>query len=65
MCVNIVAEAERVGVWIGRAGGRGLIEPPRGLDVVLSGPRLGAARARVVLACTVPGTGCPACGFPG
>ena len=45
--VKIVAEAERGLVWIGIALGRGFIEPPRGLDVVLFWPRLGAARGRV------------------
>ena len=32
---------------IGHAGRRGLVQPPRCLNVVLSGPWLGAARARV------------------
>ena len=48
LCVKIVAEAELDGRWIGRAGGRGLVQPRRCLDVVLFGPRLGAARAWVV-----------------
>jgi hypothetical protein len=40
---EIVAQAERVGVWIGRAGRRGVVQPRGGLDVVLRGRGLGAA----------------------